>query len=155
MNLKVERRWRKATYTIGILSIDGVRFCETLEDTDRGLNEAMTTSEIRSKKIYGETAIPLGTYPVVMDVRSPKYASVKWYKDLCDGKMPRVSGVKGFEGILIHPGNGPLDTLGCLLVGRNTVVGGLTKSRETFKALYEKLSEAHNRGEAIYITYTW
>jgi len=155
MNLRVERRWRKATYTIGILYIDGVRFCETLEDTDRGLTDEMSVSTIKTRKIYGETAIPLGTYPVVMNVRSPKYSAVKFYKELCDGKMPRVTGVKGFEGILIHPGNSALDTLGCLLVGRNTVVGGLTKSRDTFKALYEKMSEAFKRGESIYITYTW
>ena len=155
MNLKVERRWRKDTYTIGILYVDGVRFCETLEDTDRGLKDEMPLSTIRTRKIYGETAIPLGTYPVVMDVRSPKYAAVKFYKELCDGKMPRVTGVKGFEGILIHPGNSALDTLGCLLVGQNKVVGGLVKSRETFKALYEKLSAARRRGEAMYITYTW
>ena len=48
----------------------------------------------------------------------------------------------GFDGILIHPGNTALDTLGCILVGRNTKVGQLTASRDTFKELYRKLEAA-------------
>ena len=65
--------------------------------------------------------------------------------------MPRVVGVKGFEGILIHPGNSQKDTEGCLLVGRNTVKGRVMNSQETWKNLYNKLKEAN--GE-ITIKYT-
>lgn len=152
MNLKVERRWKKATYTVGILYVDGVRFCETLEDRDRGLFQGDTLAQIKSLKVYGETAIPVGKYAVAMDILSPKYSAVKWYKDLCGGKMPRLLDVPGFEGILIHPGNTALDSYGCVLVGRNTKVGMVTQSKDTFKKLYRKMKAAHDRGEKIIIT---
>lgn len=152
MNLKVERRWKKATYTIGILYVDGVRLCETLEDKDRGIFKGDDLSHIKDVKVYGETAIPCGEYRVAMDVVSPKYAAVKWYKDLCGGRMPRILDVPGFEGILVHPGNTALDSCGCVLVGRNTKVGMVTESRDTFKKLYKKMKAAHDRGERITIT---
>ena len=152
MKLKVERRWKKATYTVGILYVDGVRFCETLEDKDRGLFQGDTISLIKSTKVYGETAIPIGSYKVAMDILSPKYSAVAWYNELCGGKMPRLLDVPGFEGILIHPGNTALDSYGCLLVGRNTKVGQVTESKATFKKLYKKMRDAHKRGETITIT---
>ena len=152
MKLKIDRKWRKSTYTVGILYVDGVRFCETLEDKDRGLFQGDTLSQIKSLKVYGETAIPIGTYTVAMDVLSPKYSAVAWYKDLCGGKMPRLLDVPGFEGILIHPGNTALDSYGCILVGRNTKVGMVTESKATFKKLYRKMKAAHDRGEKITIT---
>ena len=152
MNLKLDRRWKKSTYSVGILYVDGVRFCETLEDRDRGLFQGDTLAQIKSLKVYGETAIPIGKYTVAMDVLSPKYSAVKWYSDLCGGKMPRLLDVPGFEGILIHPGNTALDSYGCILVGRNTKVGQVTESKATFKKLYKKMKTAHDKGEKITLT---
>ena len=151
MKINIDRLWPKETYTVGLLYVDGVRLCETLEDKDRGLRKEDDLSTIRSVKVYGETAIPAGTYKVAMDVVSPKYSAVKWYKDLCGGKMPRLLGVPGFEGILVHPGNTALDSYGCILVGRNTKVGQLTESKATFKKLYKKMKDAYDRGESITI----
>lgn len=152
MELKVERRWKKATYTVGVLFIEGLRFCETLEDKDRGLSQTDSLAQIRSIKVYGETAIPVGRYEVAMNILSPKYSAVKWYKDLCGGRMPRLLDVPGFEGILIHPLNNPLQTYGCLGVGRNTKVGELTESKATFLKLYKRMRKAFDKGEKIYIT---
>ena len=149
MKLLVDRAWKKPTYTISRLFVDGERFYEVLEDVDRGLKQTDSIGYILSKKIFSETAIPSGTYIVRMDV--PKYAAVKWYRDLCGGRMPRLEKVPGFDGILIHPGSTALDSSGCLLTGRNTAVGRLTSSRETFKALYAKMLAAHNKGETITI----
>lgn len=151
MRLKLDRRWKKATYTIGVLYVDGVRFCETLEDRDRGLKQGDHPNIIRSRKVFGETAIPTGTYGVAMNITSPKYAAVSWYWKLCRGMMPRLLTVPGFEGVLIHPGNTALDTLGCILVGRNTKVGQLTESRATFEKLYKRMRAAADRGEEITI----
>jgi len=152
MNLKIDRKWKKAAYTVGVLYVDGVRFCETLEDRDRGLLQTDKLSVIRSIKVYGETAIPVGAYTVAMNVVSPKYSTISWYKDLCGGRMPRLVDVPGFEGILIHPGNDPTQTYGCVLVGRNTKVGQLTESKATFKRLYKRMRDAADRGEKITIT---
>lgn len=152
MNLRIERRWKKSSYTIGILYINGERFCETLEDKDRGLRQGASMAELKLGKIYGETAIPTGVYKVSINTVSQKYKDVKWYNDLCEGRMPRLINVPAFSGVLIHPGNTALDTLGCILVGRNTKVGALTNSRETFKALYEQMAAAKAAGEEITIS---
>ena len=151
MKLRLERRWPKATYTIGVLFIDGLRYCETLEDRDRGLKQTDPSTYISAKKIPGETAIPKGTYGVAMNVTSPKYAAVAWYWQLCQGKMPRLLSVPGFQGILVHPGSSALDSAGCVLVGKNTKVGKLTESKATFKALYERMKKAYDKGEEITI----
>lgn len=151
MRLTLTRNWPKATYTIGRLYVDGDLFCNTLEDCDRGLDNRMTEAQIRRKKVYGETAIPKGTYLVDMNTVSPKYKAVAWYDKLCGGKMPRLKAVPGFDAILLHPGSNALDTKGCILVGRNTKVGQLTESRATFEVLYTKMSIAAKRGETIVI----
>ncbi len=151
MELRVDRRWPKETYTIGRLFIDGALFCNTLEDRDRGLHQTDSLEQIRSLKMPGETAIPRGVYTVAMNTLSPKYAAVPWYKSLCGGKMPRLLDVPGFDGILIHPGNTALDTLGCILVGRNTAAGKLTESKATFAKLYKRMRDAADRGERITI----
>ena len=150
MKLVVERAWPKDTYTIGRLFVDGKRFYETLEDRDRSLFQDDRLAVIRRTKVYGETAIPKGTYEVRMDVVSQKYAAVEWFK-FTGGRMPRLMNVPGFDGILIHPGNTALDTLGCILVGRNTKVGQLTASRDTFKDLWKQMEAARLRGEKITI----
>lgn len=151
MKIKVDRKWPKATYTIGRLSVDGEYFCNTLEDRDRGLKQTDSPGTIKIRKVYGETAIPKGTYRVAMETVSPKYAAIDWYKKLNSGRMPRLVNVPGFEGILIHPGNTALDTYGCILVGKNTKAGQLTDSRSTFAELYKRMKAAHDRGERIYI----
>ena len=151
MKLKVERRWPKVTYTIGRLYIDGIFYCNTLEDYDRGLRQSDPLRDIQRRKIAGEPAIPKGTYEVQMNVTSPKYAGVAWYYNFCRGKMPRLKDVPGFDGILIHPGTSALDTKGCILVGKNTKVGKLTDSRACFQEVYKLMKEAADHGEKITI----
>ena len=151
MKLRLERRWPKATYTIGVLFIDGIRYCETLEDADRGLKWNDPLSFIQSRKVAGETAIPKGKYTITMNVTSPKYAGVAWYWNFCRGKMPRLLHVPGFDGILIHPGNDALDTRGCILVGKNTKVGKLTDSKACFQQIYKLMKAAADKGEEITI----
>ena len=151
MRIKVERRWPKATYTIGRLYIDGIFYCNTLEDRDRGLKQTDPLTYIQARKIAGETAIPKGTYGVAMNATSPKYAAVAWYWQFCQGKMPRLLAVPGFDGILMHPGSDALSTRGCILVGKNTKVGKLTDSKACFKEVYKLMKEAADRGEQITI----
>ena len=149
MKLTLERKWPKATYTIGKLYVDGLYECETLEDTDRGLKQTDHIEYIKRRKVAQETAIPKGTYVVSMNTTSPKYSASPWYWQLCKGKVPRLLNVPGFEGVLIHTGNTALDTAGCVLVGKNTKVGQLTQSKETFRALYKKMKAAADKGEQI------
>lgn len=149
MRLKLIRKYKKDTYTIGQLLVDGAFFCNTLEDKDRGLTQDMDLPIIKAAKVYGETAIPSGVYDIDMETRSPKYAAVDWYKKLNGGYMPTFCNVPGYSRVLIHPGNSPLDTLGCVLVGENKVKGRLINSRATFARLYKLMKDAHDRGEDI------
>ena len=153
MELVLNRRWKKDTYTIGELFINGKKYSETCEDKDRGLKDSMPLSEIKAKKIYGQTAIPTGTYNIRMDIISPKYSSKLWYSKNCyGGRMPRIENIKGFDGVLIHPGNSNVDTYGCILVGRNTIKGQVTNSKEVFLGLFKQLHKAYEKGEKISIT---
>ena len=136
MILKLQRIARKKGYTIGRLYVNGVRVCDTLEDTDRGLKQQMPLAEVQARKVYGQTAIPTGAYDLLMTY-SPKFAAKSWAKPY-NGRLPLVNGVPGFSGVRIHPGNTAADTLGCILVGRNTVVGRLTESADTFRRLMEQ-----------------
>jgi hypothetical protein len=148
MELLLKRTVKAQDYTIGDLYIDNVFFCNTLEDTDRGLSQTQSLSEILSKKVYGKTAIPYGAYRIDMDTVSPKFKDRSWAKPY-GGKLPRLMDVKGYEGVLIHTGNKPEDTLGCILVGINKVKGSVANSTEYFHKLMTVLLNARKSGESI------
>ena len=149
MKLLLDRKWKKEGYTIGQLYIDGVFFSNTLEDKDRGLTSSMSLEEIKRIKKAGITAIPTGTYKIRMDITSPKYSNREWFINNCNkGKVPRLENVPGYAGILIHPGNIAEHTDGCILVGKNDVKGKVTKSKEYFLSLYNKLYNAYKKGES-------
>ena len=150
MELRLNRRYKGPKYTIGNLYIDDIYFCDTLEDIDRGITSSTSLEDISRKKVYGQTAIPTGTYKVNLNVVSPKFKDRSWAKPY-GGKVPRLMNVPGFEGVLIHPGNTYSDTSGCILVGKNTVVGKVMESTITFNGLMKKLLEAKAKGESIQI----
>lgn len=132
MKLRLERRFLCPGYTIGRLEVDGAYFCDTLEDRVRDL--------AREKKVAAQTAIPAGTYRVVVNV-SPRFGR----------RLPRLPDVPGFEGILIHRGNTAADTAGCILVGENKVRGRVVNSTAYELKLTALLEEAQRAGESITI----
>ena len=144
MRLTLKRIANRKDYCIGKLYINGKYFCDTLEDRDRGLDDSMSEDEIRQIKIKGETAIPTGIYTVLLTY-SPKYKKI----------MPLINNVKGYSGIRIHSGNSSKDTEGCLLVGKNTVVGRLTDSRNTYNALFKRLQQKGSNKITIEIYRTY
>lgn len=153
MELLVDRKWKKNTYTIGRLFINGQFFCNTMEDKDRGLTQKMSLIKIKEVKVAALTAIPTGTYTINMNTISPKYSLKSWYFSNCrGGKMPRIENVPGWPGVLIHPGNTAADSEGCILVGKNDVQGMVTNSKATFLNLYNILYNAYKLGEKITIT---
>lgn len=94
-----------------------------------------------ARKVVGLTAIPEGSYPVVI-TKSPRFR--RW--------LPLLVGVPVFTGIRIHSGNMAADTRGCILVGENTIVGRLTSSRATLTKLITSIMAASDQGEAVWIT---
>lgn len=144
MRILIDRKYKKELYTISNLYIDGKYFCNTIEDTDRGLTQSTPLEEIRKKKVSSKTAIPSGIYKVTLDVVSPKYSKNSYYKAVCNSKLPRLLNVPGFDGILIHCGNTEKDSAGCLIVGENKVKGQVINSRSTFEKLYKELLKDKN-----------
>jgi hypothetical protein len=135
---------RKNRRTRGSMFLNGNLECHILEDEVRIDDPTTPTNE--GAKIMEETAIPAGTYRVVM-VPSPKFGRV----------MPRLVDVPGFTGILIHAGHDEKDTWGCLMTAGGfdrdgDIIGG--SSRPAFNALFSKLQAASARGEDIDITIT-
>ena len=109
-------------------------FCDTLEPTWRDYEHG-------AYKVKGRSAIPEGRYAVVISY-SPKFK--QW--------VPILLGVPRFSGIRIHAGNTAKDTEGCILVGENKEVGKVINSRKWLYELKQKIVEAKDRGEAVWIT---
>ena len=131
MELKLRRFEFGTTYTIGKLYVDDVYFCFTLEDKVR-----------EGEKVDGQTAIPYGTYSVIID------HSNRFNRDL-----PHILNVPGFEGVRIHTGNTSADTEGCILVG-TTWAGKdfVGNSKFAFDPLFEKMKTANKITLEIYHT---
>lgn len=130
MEILVQRIAKRDDYTIGRLSIDGKYVCDTLEDKVRE----------PGVKVAGKTAIPAGRYRVIVNV-SPKFGR----------ELPRLLDVPGFEGILIHRGNTPEDTAGCILVGENRAKGKVLNSTPYELRLVQMVKEAIERKEEVWI----
>jgi hypothetical protein len=135
MKLELKRVALRDTYTIGKLYIDGVYFCDTLEDRVRDLNKNGIFDN-GEKKVKGETAIPYGLYEVVW-AYSPRF---KRY-------TPRLLNVNSFSGVLIHAGNTAKDSEGCILLGQNKVVGKVINSKMYVDKLYPIIRDACKNGK--------
>ena len=146
MELILKRIAKRKTYTIGRMYIQGQvmdeylpgtedkYFCDTLEPTWRDYEHG-------AYKVKGKSAIPEGRYAVVISY-SPRFK--QW--------LPILLGVPKFEGIRIHAGNTAKDTEGCILVGQNREVGKVLDSRKWLYELKQRIVEAKDRGEAVWIT---
>lgn len=152
MKIELTRIYTCPGYTIGRIRVNNVYICDCLEDTDRGLDSSMTKEEIKKRKVYKQTAIPTGTYQVTLNVQSPKFAQYEYYKKFCNGYLPRLLLVPGFDGILIHKGNKASQSAGCLLVGFNTEKGRVNNSQYAFERLYGLLKAASEARDKITIT---
>ena len=133
MKIEVNRIFKASNYTIGELSVNNNYVCDTLEDRVRPTGE----------KVYGETAIPSGTYTVTLS-----------YSNRFKKTMPEILNVPNFSGIRIHCGNSSKDTEGCLLVGKwdGKTENWISDSKNSYNKLYSLLEEAFNKKENITIT---
>ena len=150
MELILERIAKRKTYTIGRLYIqrrvddeylagtENQYFCDTLEPTWRDYEHG-------AYKVKGRSAIPEGRYAVVISW-SPKMQ--QWLPILLGG--PEFN--RKWQGIRIHAGNTAEDTEGCILVGKNKLVGQVVDSRIWLHRLKQKIVEAKDQGEAVWLT---
>lgn len=140
MKLQLKRRFFADAYTISTLGINGLRFCDVVEDKNRDANKDGDLNDTGETKVYAETAIPFGTYEVVLTL-SPKFKR----------RLPRLLNVPGFDGILIHRGNTAKDSAGCLIVGENKIKGGVINSTKYELELVELIDAAIKKGEKVTI----
>lgn len=119
MKITVKRLHKTNTSTIGELLIDGIFECYTLEDVEREV------------KVKSETAIPKGTYKVIIN-QSNRFKRL----------LPLLLNVPNFEGVRIHSGNSNHDTEGCILVGQTRGKDYIGKSRKAFDKLFKKMQAA-------------
>ena len=148
MKLDVIRTQFGKDATNGLLFIDGVFECFTLED------------EVRDVKVHSETAIPLGTYKIKfrnIGGFDTKYTAR--YGSTFHKGMLELQDVPNFKYILIHTGNTDQHTAGCLLVGetqqdldkgKDGFVGG---SGDAYKKMYPKVRDALINQEEVTINY--
>ena len=152
MELILERIAKRKSYTIGRLYIaqeirhpglrqpltEGLQICDTLEPTWRDYKHG-------AYKVKGRSAIPEGRYAVVITY-SPKFK--QWLPILLGGPVFN----KQWQGVRIHAGNTVKDTEGCILVGKNREVGKVLDSRIWLHRLKQKIVEAKDKGESVWLT---
>ena len=119
MIIAIKRLYKSENSTIGEMTVDGKWECYTLEDKERDV------------KIKSETAIPKGTYKVIIN-QSNRFKKL----------LPLLLKVPNFEGVRIHPGNTNHDTEGCILVGRTRSKDFIGQSRKAFESLFAKMKLA-------------
>ena len=128
MKLLLKRLHKTSNSTIGELSVDGKFECYTLEDVER------------ESKIYGKTAIPKGTYEIVITMNN-RFKIV----------LPLLLKVPNFEGVRIHAGNYAKDTEGCILLGQTRSLDFIGNSKKAVSNFLPKLKNALNNGK-VYLT---
>lgn len=140
MQLKLTRITRTDKSTIGKLFVDGAFLCYILEDKDRGLKQSAPLLVTKGKKLFGVTAIPTGTYEVILS-----------YSNRFKKYLPQLVNVPAFEGVRIHTGNLPEHTEGCLITGTQALPDMVTGSKDAFESLMHLLEPAL-KSEKVFIT---
>jgi len=128
MELKLHRIFHNNKYTIGKLFLDGILFCDTIEDVERDI------------KIQNETAIPKGRYQVIVN-QSTRFKRL----------LPLLLNVPQFDGIRIHNGKDQDSSSGCIIVGQNKVKGRVINSTHYMNKLTDLLYTEQQKAIKSYI----
>jgi hypothetical protein len=126
--LLLERVQIDPDVTIGCLTLDGDWLCWTLEDIVRA----------PGVKVPGSTAIPPGSYPVVVTF-SPRF----------NRDLPLLQYVPNFKGVRIHSGNTTADTEGCILVGLDRMAKSIGRSRLAFDEVFKAINTNLRAGRQV------
>ena len=134
--------------TNGLLFIDGIFECYTLED------------QYQSVKVMHETCIPEGTYNIQFRRTGGFHTKYKERYGNSHYGMLHLQDVPNFTYILIHAGNTDEHTSGCLIVGETqqdldrSDDGFIGHSGTAYVKLYNKVSKKLLMGESVSIEYT-
>jgi len=127
-------------YTLGILTIDNVFQCFTLEDVKRDV------------KVYGETRIPAGRFKLRLQLAGRLHDKYKKLYPFHKG-MINICNVPNFAGVMIHVGNTDRDTAGCILLGNSHDIGSdfIGNSTKAYTNAYLLISNDIIRGNDVYL----
>ena len=139
MNIFLNRTFITGEYVHGHLSIDGIRVCDTLENS--------------------RSCVPVGDY-VIHLVRCKQYArkmpclNANAPCDLCPKlKFVCMNSTLPCYCPQIKPGNGVHDRLdGSILVGKYNCLNSLIHPKTTFDPLYERIRKSVSRGNQVILT---
>lgn len=133
-----------ADFTVCRMHIGGRYECLTMQDDEDPV------------KVKGETRIPAGVY----EIKFRKHGGfhdryLKKFGPEFHHGMLELQNVPNYDAILIHIGNTPKDTAGCILLGvtrhpteRNFIQG----SEIAYKKFYPQVAAALLRGERVHLT---
>ena len=148
MKLTVVRTQFGTDATNGLLFINGIFECYTLED------------QYQAVKVMHETCIPEGTYDIKFRKTGGFHAKYsERYKNAHYG-MLHIQDVPNFTYILIHTGNTDEHTSGCLIVGETqqdleiSKDGFIGSSTVAYKKMYAKVAGQLLQGKNVTIEYT-
>jgi hypothetical protein len=148
MKLQVVRTQFGIDATNGLLFINGIFECYTLEDQYQ-----------TGPKKYGETCIPKGTYEIKFRKEGGFHSRYsKRYGNDHYG-MLHLQSVPEFTYVLIHSLNNDDQTMGCLGVGNTqqdldvNKDGLITQSRDAYAKMYEKVAKELLQNNKVTIEY--
>ena len=137
---------RRPSRTVSEVFVDSFKLCYAVEDVVRDRDADgdgdVDAADVKQFKVYGQTAIPAGRYPVTLE-DSPKYGP----------DTITINNVPGFTHIRAHTGNDETHTEGCQILGmvltqQGTIRFGTTKP--AVAALKARIKEALDRGEEVW-----
>ena len=148
MKLTVVRTQFGKDATNGILLVDGIFECFTLED------------QYQEVKVMHETCIPEGTYDIKFRTVGGFHEKYKKRYGNDHYGMLHLQDVPNFTYILIHAGNTDEHTSGCLIVGETqqdldiSDDGFIGHSGKAYSKLYDKVAKQLLQGRDVSIEYT-
>ena len=148
MKLTVVRTQFGKDATNGILLVDGIFECFTLED------------QYQEVKVMHETCIPEGTYDIKFRTVGGFHEKYKKRYGNDHYGMLHLQDVPNFTYILIHAGNTDEHTSGCLIVGETqqdldlSDDGFIGHSGVAYSKLYKKVAKELLLGKSVTIEYT-
>ena len=134
--------------TNGMLFIDGIFECYTLED------------QYQAVKVMHETCIPEGTYDIKFRTVGGFHEKYKKRYGNDHYGMLHLQDVPNFTYILIHAGNTDEHTSGCLIVGETqqdldiSDDGFIGHSGKAYLKLYNKVAKQLLQNKSVTIEYT-
>ena len=139
MIISLTRDYTKGEYTHGHLTIDGVRICSTLENSNAKVPSGAYDISLLKCKQYSRKMLCLN--PNAPCLQCPKLRLV-----CTNSTMPCYCP-------MLKPGNGVHNRLdGSILVGRYNCLGSLVHPKDAFDSLYERIRKSISRGNVVTLT---